>query len=62
MLFEIHQPIGHLQVGNIKDDAGIAKGGGIFTMGVDHDDVTLWRCFTNPVENERSTGRFTRTG
>ncbi len=41
MLLEVHQPVGHLQVGDVEDRAGVAERGGIFAVRVDHHDVAL---------------------
>ena len=58
VLFEIHQPIGHLQIGDVEDHAGAAKRRGIFAMRVDHDDMTLGRSLADAVNDQRRAGRF----
>ena len=61
MLFKIHQPIGHRQIANIEQRTVGFESGRIFAVGIDHHDVALRRKLTNPVEDQRSRGRFTRT-
>lgn len=62
MLFEIHQPIGHLQVRHVVDRAVRAEGRGIFAVRVDHHDMPLRREVADPMQDQRGGGRLARAG
>ena len=51
MLFEVHQPIGQLQVVDVEQLAAALERGRIFAVRVDHHDVTLGAQLRNPVED-----------
>ena len=62
MLLEVHQPVGHLQVGDVEDLADLAERGGIFAVRVDHQDVTLGCGLADAVQDQRGAGRLAGTG
>src|SRR5687767_14117950 len=62
MLFEVHQPIGQLEIVDVEQLAAALERGGIFAVRVDHDDVALGRQLRNAVEDQGDGGRFTGTG
>ena len=60
MFFEIHQPIGHLQIGDVEDRAIGLERRGIFAVRIDHDDMALRRELADAVQNQRRAGRLAR--
>ena len=62
MLFEVHQPIGHLQIGDVEDHPGVAKRRRIFAVRIDHDDMTFGRGLADAVQDQRGAGRFAGAG
>ena len=62
MLGEVHQPIGHAQIADVMDAAGVAKGAGIFAMRVDHDDMAQRRAFADAVQDHRRRGGLAGAG
>ena len=62
MLLEIHDPVGHLQIGDVEDLARFAKGRRIFAMRIDHDDVAFGRGLADAMEDQRRARGFARPG
>ena len=62
MFLEVHQPVGHLQVGNVKDLPRGAERGGIFAVGVDHHDVPFGRSLADAVQDQGPRWSISGTG
>ena len=62
MLFEVHQPIGHLQVRHVEQRAICLERCRIFAVRIDHDDVALRRELAYFMKDQRGTRRFAGTG
>ena len=62
MLFEIHQPIGHLQVRHVEQIALVAKRRDIFAVRIDHHDVAFGGRFANAMQDQRCRRGFAGAG
>jgi hypothetical protein len=62
VLLEVHQPVRHLQVRHVEDQAGVAERSRVFPVRVDHDDVPVGRGVADAVQDQRGAGRLAGAG
>ncbi len=62
MLFEIHDPVRHLEVRDVEDHTGMAERRRIFAVRIDHDDMPLGRRLADTVQQQGRAGRFAGAG
>ena len=51
VFLEVHQPVRHVQVGNVEQQADVPERGGIFAVRIDHHYMPVGRGFADLVED-----------
>jgi hypothetical protein len=62
MFLEVHQPVGHGEVVDVEQLARALERGRIFTVRIDHDDMTFRRQIADAMHDQSRGGRLAGTG